>query len=317
MPRVNRGPLIALALFVMLLAVHLMNLTPTRAEVHEVISAVRSAIAPRVDEAQPVPSWEHVYLIVLENRNPEEIIRSPDAPYLNELAAQGAVATNVWAVASASQPNYLALISGSTHFVTSNDTHDIDARSVFDQLEEAGLGWRVYAENVPPGCFTGTEAAGSEGPGQYTRAHQPAISFTSISRSPRRCANIAGHAEFDPTAASFELIVPDSCHNTHDCPVATGDAWLAGFVPRILSSPGFREHGLLIITFDGGSDVGPNDQDRLATILVGAGVRAGTVTEARYDHYNTLRTIQEGLGLPCLERSCVADTMSDAFVPGS
>jgi hypothetical protein len=298
----------------MLILVYLMDFTPTRAEVGEVVSAVRSAVAPRIAQAQPVPDWERVYLIMLENRNPEEIIGAADAPYLNELAAEAAIATNVWAVAGASQPNYLALTSGSTHFVTTNDTHDIAARSIFDQLEEAGRTWRVYAENVPPGCFSGDEARGSEGPGVYTRAHQPAISYDAIRRSPRRCANIQGMSAFDPTAASFELIIPDSCHNTHDCPVATGDAWLRGIVPRILSSPGFRKSGLLVITFDGGSDVGPNDQDRLATILVGAGVRAGAVTEAEYSHYNVLRTIQEGLGLPCLERSCIADTMADAFV---
>jgi hypothetical protein len=282
----------------MVLLVYLLDFTPTRAEVGEVVSAVRSAVAPRIAQAQPVPDWDRVYLVMLENRNPEEIIGAADAPFLNELAAEGAVATNVWAVAGASQPNYLALTSGSTHFVTSNDTHDIAARSIFDQLEDAGLAWRVYAENVPPGCFTGDEATGSEGPGVYTRAHQPAISYDAIRRSPRRCANIQGMSAFDPTAASFELIIPDSCHNTHDCPVATGDAWLSDLVPRILSSPGFR----------------PNDQHRLATILVGAGVRPGAVIESEYSHYNVLRTIQEGLGLPCLERSCIADTMADAFV---
>lgn len=313
MSRRARGLLIALTLPVILALAWRMDLTPTRAEMGEVVSAVRSAVAPRIDQVRPVPSWSNVYLLMLENRNPEEIVGAADAPFINELIARGAVATNVWAVASASQPNYLALTSGSTHFVTSNDVVDIAAPSIFDQLDTAGLGWRVFAESVPPGCFTGAEAPGTEGPGTYTRAHVPAISYTAISGSPQRCANIGPLGAFEPGVAAFEMIIPDSCHNTHSCPVAAGDAWLAGFVPRILESPGFAESGLLVITFDGGSDAGPNDQHRLATIMVGAGVRPGTVSDVRYDHYNTLRTLQEGLGVPCLDRSCEAQTMADLF----
>lgn len=84
-------------------------------------------------------------------------------------------------------------------------------------------------------------------------------------------------------------------------------------MPPILDAPGFWNDSLLIITFDGGSDVGPDDGHRIAVTMVGAGVRAGTVSERRYDHYNVLRTVQEGMGLPCLERSCNADTMADLF----
>jgi acid phosphatase len=41
------------------------------------------------------------------------------------------------------------------------------------------------------------------------------------------------------------------CDDTHDCPLATGDAWLAGTVPLILASPAYRQQSsLVLITWD-------------------------------------------------------------------
>jgi hypothetical protein len=314
MPSPHRWPLAVIALAAILAGAYLLDMTPSRAELSELVQWARHSVAAPVEQAQPVPRWRHVTVIVLENRDYDEILGADDAPYLASLAAQGAVASNVWDVGGASQPNYFAMTSGSSHFVTNNDVHDLDAPSLFDQVEAAGGTWRVSAEQYPGDCFTGeTASGGRDGPGHYVRAHNPAISFTSIANDPARCANIQDHTAFEPRQANLEFIVPDSCHNTHDCPVAVGDAWLSRFVPQILDSPDFWEDGLLIITFDGGSDVGTDDGHRIAVTMVGAGVDAGTVSATRYDHYNVLRTVQEGMGLPCLDRSCNADTMADLF----
>ncbi len=298
---------------VSLVVAYLLDLTPNRRQLQDAIDTARYAVAPLV-AATPVPTWERVYLIMLENRDWDEMFRSPEAPYLDALSRDGAVAIQMWDVADASQPNYLALTSGEPHGITDNETYDIDAPSIFDQLEAAGRTWRVHAEELPSACFAGPRAGpGADGPGTYTRAHNPAISFDRIRRDPARCSNVQGLDAFDPLAADFTMIVPDSCHNTHDCSVSVGDAWLSTIVPRIVDAPGFDANGLLIITFDGGSDLGPDDQHRIATTLVGAGVRPGFVSQRRYDHYDVLRTIQTGLGLPCLARSCTTDTMAEMF----
>jgi hypothetical protein len=313
-PGIRRWPVAIFALAAILAGAYLLDVTPSRAQLAEMVQWARFAVSPPVDDPQPVPRWKHVTMIVLENRNYDEIIGAPDAPYINALAAQGAAAINTWDVGGASQPNYFAMTSGDTHFVTDNHAHDIDAPSIFDQVDAAGGRWRTYAEQFPGDCFTGEEAEGGrDGAGHYVRAHNPAISFVSINRDPERCANIQDHTAFEPRQAAFELIVPDSCNNTHDCPVAVGDDWLSTFAPRIIDAPGFWEDSLLIITFDGGSDLGKDDKHRIAVTMVGAGVEPGTISETRYDHYNVLRTVQEGLGLDCLARSCDADTMADLF----
>lgn len=316
MPRLRR---LAVALAIILVGLggaYALDLTPTLQEVDAAMAWVRFAATPSVGAPRPVPRWKHVYLVMFENRECHEIVGAPDAPFMNALATQGAVATNTYDVAEDSQPNYLALTSGDTHFVTNNHSRDVDAPSIFDQLEASSQSWRVFAEHVPPDCFKGATATGGrDGPGEYWRAHEPAISYTRISGSPERCANIQDFAAFDPTAATFEMIIPDLCNMTHDCPVATGDAWLSAFAPTILETPTFWQDSLLVVAFDEGGAVRPGDGHRIATILVGAGVRPGTVSEVRYDHYNVLRTIQKGLGLPCLARSCKADTMADLFAP--
>jgi phosphatidylinositol-3-phosphatase len=212
-----------------------------------------------------------------------------------------------------SQPNYLALFSGSTQGVTDNSSHDIDAPIVADQIEASGRTWREYAENVAPDCFTGgTSKDGRDGPGEYRRKHAPAISFTSISGDPTRCAFIEDLTAFRPGDADYALIVPNQCHSAHDCPIAAADQWLAGFVPAILESQAFRDGGVLFVTFD--EDHG-NDPDggHVATIVAAPLVTPGTRSATPYDHYSLLRTIQDAWGLGCLAESCQATPMADFF----
>ena len=260
-----------------------------------------------------VPKFSHVYTIVLENRSASTVFAATDTPYLNQLAARFGVAEAYQGVAHPSQPNYLALFSGSTQGVTDDASHDLVAPTIADQLEAAGRSWRIFAENVPLGCFTGQKVSGgSDGSGTYARKHEPAISFTAISGSLPRCANIRPMTDFDPTAADYEFIVPNLCNDAHDCPMSTADAWLAKVVPGILASPAWQDGGVLFITFD--EAAGPERQaNRVATLVIAPSVVAGTRSSIPHSHYSMLRTIQRGFGLDCLALSCQANTLSEFF----
>lgn len=250
-----------------------------------------------------------VFVIVFENKDAAEILSGKQAPYFASLAREYAHAANYRAVTYPSQPNYLALFSGSTQGIQDNELYDIDAPNLADQVEEAGLTWRLAAENVAPGCFTGSFSLdGPDGEGIYSRKHNPAISFTSISGDPVRCASITDFTSFDPEAADVTFIVPNDCHSMHDCSIAEGDAWLQGFLPRILESDAYREGGVVIITFD--EDRGDLD-NYVATVVVSERAVRGAASERPYTHYSLLRTVQELLGLPCLAESCDAEPMSD------
>src|SRR6185295_19614920 len=83
---------------------------------HTAMADAKSAPAPRAS----VPRPDHVVVVIFENRAFGKIIGKPAAPYVNALAGKGALFTQSYGIAHPSQPNYLALFSGSTHGVTDN-----------------------------------------------------------------------------------------------------------------------------------------------------------------------------------------------------
>ncbi|HEY3071493.1 MAG TPA: alkaline phosphatase family protein [Candidatus Limnocylindrales bacterium] len=261
-----------------------------------------------------LPPVRHVYVLIMENKEYGRVVRAQDAPFLNELIDHYALATNYHAITHPSEPNYIALVAGSTLGVGDDGVHDLSAPNLFDQVEAAGRGWAVFAENVPLGCFRGDdEENGPDGPGKYARKHEPAISFTSISRNPQRCARITDFSHFDPEAADFELIVPNLCHDTHDCPVSTGEDFLKGFVPRITGSPEFA-NSVLFITWDEGS-TNEGGGGHVALVAVSPLAMPGGRANDAANHYSLLRTVEDGWGLPCLAQSCDAKDLAGLFAP--
>jgi phosphatidylinositol-3-phosphatase len=255
-----------------------------------------------------------VWVIVMENRSYGQVIGEGDAPFINAFAARYGSATDYHGVARPSQPNYLALISGSTQGVTDDGVHDLNAKTLFDQLDAAGRSWRVFAENVPSGCYLGAAARnGPDGEGVYARKHEPAISFVSISRNPARCGRIGNLASFSPTAADFNVIIPNLCHDMHDCSTRIGDSWLSQFVPRLLDSDAFRQGSLLVITFDEASS--KDESQHTALLFAAQALSPGTRVTGPANHYSLLRTIQTIFGLDCLAQSCKAAAIPALLSP--
>jgi Phosphoesterase family len=263
-----------------------------------------------------MPEFPYVWIIVLENQDYDRVVGRGDLPYIAALVERYGLAEESYGVARPSQPNYFALFSGSTHGVTDNDDHDLDAPTLADQVEAGGRTWREYAENRPAGCFTGSSAKGGrDGAGEYRRKHAPAISFDSIRNDPVRCGYLQDLTAFQPGVADFSLIVPNQCHSAHDCAMPRADAWLSGFVPRLLESNEFQQGGLLVVTFDEDAGEAPGG-GHIATIVASPDVPAGFRSSERHDHYSLLRTIQEAWSLDCLAESCAAGTMGEFFGTG-
>jgi phosphatidylinositol-3-phosphatase len=278
------------------------------------VSEPPSSAAASPEPSAGLPDFPHVWIIVLENRDYERVVTRDDLPYFRELIQRFGLAEESYGVARPSQPNYFAMFSGSTHGVTDNGSHDIDAPTIADQIEASGRTWREYAENRPPDCFEGSKAIGGrDGPGEYRRKHAPAISFDSIRTDPARCAYLVDLTAFRPGDVDYALIVPNQCHSAHDCPLKDADAWLAGFVPPILDSDAFKAGGVLIVTFD--EDAGDDPSGgHIATIVASPDVPAGFRSTERHDHYSLLRTVQDAWDLDCLAESCSAGSMDEFFV---
>lgn len=271
------------------------------------------ATFPRKTETSGLPSFGHIWVVFMENRDYGQVISSPEAPYATQLARDHGLATQYYAIVHGSQPNYIGFFSGATFGVTGGSTPNLPARNLVDQLEAAHRSWHVYAENYPGDCFNKTTASGGpDGPGTWVRRHTPALAFTDIRKDPVRCANITSFQGFDPAAADFELIVPNLTDSGHDGTTRQADDFLQSFVPRITSSAAWKQGGVLFIVWDEGKEHGPN---RVPLIVVSPAVPAGTRIARRYDHYSLLATIESAWSLGCLGNSCGATTLEAFFRP--
>lgn len=256
----------------------------------------------------------HLILIVLENREFDEVVGAKDAPYLNRLIGEGAMPSHYFAVRHPSLPNYLALVGGST-FGIESDCSDCSAAgpSLATQFRAAGVSWRAYMGSMPRPCFRGAEA------GLYAKKHNPFMYFPSVRSDPALCRNDVPESALATDLAAgrlpeFAWISPDLCNDAHSCEFETADRYLAATVPKLRRSLG--PGGLLVVTFDEGtSNRGccGAEGGRIATVLLGPQVRRGARIAGSYTQYALLATIEERFGLPRLRGARSAPTLAAAF----
>lgn len=264
-------------------------------------------------EASSVPSFDHVFQIVMENHSFSDVIGSSSAPYINSLLPQAALGTNYYGVTHPSLPNYLALTAGSTYNITTDCTACyLAAPNIGDVVESTGKTWKAYEESMPSPCFAGDSYP-------YAQKHDPFIYFNDVRQNSARCqshvvpytqlATDLGSASATP---NYAFITPNLCDDMHDCSVGTGDSWLSQNVPAILRSPAFTtQHSLLAITWDEDDSSSAN---QVPLLLIGSGVAAGHRVGTTYNHYSLLRTIELALGTSWLTTNDeYTAPISDAF----
>lgn len=233
----------------------------------------------------------------MENKSPAQAL---EGSYTSSLAKNYALLGNYTAVAHPSLPNYLALTSGKTYGVADDGYYRLPQGGIGDQLTAAGISWRAYMEGMSGDCMT--EA------GSYVLRHNPFAYYGG------RCpANVVSFDRLAGDLASntpqYSWISPDMCNDTHDCPVQTGDAWLASIVPQILASPAWKHDGVLFIVWDEAEDPRSN---AVAALVIAPKLRAHTSAVA-YDHYSLLATVEDLLGVQRLGNAVRATAIDDVI----
>ncbi|MCX2748903.1 hypothetical protein OOZ51_13935 [Arthrobacter sp. MI7-26] len=253
---------------------------------------------------------DHVFVIMMENHGYDQVIGNiADAPYINTLAQRYNTAADYHGVTHPSLPNYLATISGSTQgiwddckagadvkcapeeFVPgSSDTgatglltpaqvasasatpHMFSGKTIVDQLENKGLSWKAYMENLPS---TGSQVEyaptiGSTTVKLYAQKHNPFMYFSDINYpgSPRlqNIVPMENNLKADLASGSvpnFVWISPNQCHDMHGISpsgaaliglpqcgypdsgldhgaIQLGDAYLKQTVQQIMDSPTWK-----------------------------------------------------------------------------
>src|SRR5512138_3442467 len=213
-----------------------------------------AAIATLLPDNGEVPSFDHVILIMLENRSYSSVIGGSSMPHLNELARQNVLLTNYYAVAHPSLPNYIALVSGTTADISSDCTKCyVNQPNLADLLDSSGRTWKTYQEDMPSPCFVGDAKP-------YYQKHDPFIYFNSIRLNSSRCdRSVVPLTTLDSDLSknqlpNFALIIPNNCDSGHSCPGETADNWLFSMVSKLQASPALGQKSLIVVTFDEGSD---------------------------------------------------------------
>ena len=224
-------------------------------------------------------------VVIFENEDAENIVGSAQAPYLTSLAAAGATFSDAHGETHPSQPNYLALFSGSTQGVVDDSCPlSFTGPNLAAQLQASGRTFVGYSEDLPSAGYTGCRTA------RYARKHNPWVDFPDLPGAVNQPYSALPADFADLPTVSF--VVPNLCNDMHDCGVAAGDRWarehLAGYATWAQ-----RHDSLLVVTFD--EDNGSSD-NHIATILAGSMVEPGT-TGQRIDHYSVLRTLEDMYGL--------------------
>jgi hypothetical protein len=263
---------------------------------------IAAVLAAAVAVARPaVPSFRHVVVVVFENKERREVLGSPQAPTFDALAGEYATLSSYTGVAHPSLPNYLALVSGSTHGIASDCTScSVAAPNLADELERAHRTWKTYAEGLPS---PGSEVAYA---GRYAKKHDPLLYFDDVARSPARRRRVVPFTQLRRDLAAhalpdFALIVPDLCDDMHDCSVATGDAWLKRDVVPLIRNPQLARSVVFVVFDEGVTDAGGGGE--VPALALGSAVRPHSRDERATNHYGLLRTIEDAWGLPRLGRS--------------
>jgi phosphatidylinositol-3-phosphatase len=253
----------------------------------------------------PPATYTHVVVIMEENFSYDDAIGNANAPYLNMLASDCALATNFHNETHPSQPNYMAATSG---FVTGVDMQST-APSIYEQVPS----WNDLEESMGANC-------GGKGP-HYKHGHDPAFWYPAIAADcllndlPMAASDTGATAL--PTAA-FTWITPNQCHNYHRQTGCTGasnpdaftqsmDAWLSGTIQAIQATPDYQAgQTLIFVTFDEGQGGTPGEDCadpantdpscHVMTIAIAAGVQP-VADPTFYTHYSMLRSVEEALGI--------------------
>jgi PKD repeat protein len=273
------------------------------------------------------PHITKVMWIFMENQSygtgSGQIPGSPYASYIDHtLLSQCGSTSDYTAITHPSYPNYLAATSGSTQGTSSDTLGYFSAPNIFGQADPS---WRSYEEFISANCSHVTQS-GSGGQ-YYVSRHNPASSYSSVPVGAPTAGDCAAYDESlgsttagplvsdvdGGTLPAFSFVTPGLCNDMHwisGCthPIASGDAWLATWIPIITAGPDYTSGHLVIdIAWDegNGGTAGQNclssaDPSCVVPNIVISPYTTHVVSGSSFSHYSLLKMTETLLGKPYL-----------------
>lgn len=271
-----------------------------------------TTLTPTVPTAVPTPVGraglprpDHVVVVIEENHSFSSIIGSSSAPYINALATSGATFTNSFAISHPSEPNYLALFSGSTQGITDDSCpNTFSGPDLGGNLIRAHLSFGGYSESLPSVGYIGCQFPGSGA--LYARKHNPWVNFTDV--PPSDNLPLTSFPTRYDALPTISMVVPNLQNDMHDGSIQQGDAWLQQNISGYVQWA--KTHNSLLIVIWDEDDGGAANQ--IPTIIVGPMVKIGQYTQT-ITHYNILRTLEDMYRLPYANDSATVSPISNCW----
>lgn len=253
------------------------------------------------------PPVTKLLVVVVENHSLDQM--KAGMPYTFGLAQKYGYATDYHAITHPSLPNYIAIAGGQTYGIRDDRLpayHRLSGRSVFGQALRNGKTAATYAESMPVRC-------GRYNSGNYAPKHNP---WTYFANERTGCkAHDRGMAAFADAAGSGRLprvgmVVPNLCHDAHNCSLATADAWFKSLMSKVQAGPDWKAGRLAVVLTADEDD--HTQGNKVLTVVVHPSQDHHIVT-TRLTHYSLTRLYDEVAGLPYLHNAATAPSMATAF----
>ena len=200
--------------------------------------------ATMTSQDRAVPHYDHMLVIVEENKSYTTILDERFAPTVARLAATYGSAQQMYAERHPSEPNYVAILGGDTFGIADDDAwycvpnssqpnyghsgnagyvkHLVDGANLATQLQAKGLDWRAYLEDLPdPGSLAIFSEETANAPAQlYAAKHTGFTNFHSVHDDPKLRERLVGfdrlHADLrSGNVPAFAFVIPNQCNDMH------------------------------------------------------------------------------------------------------
>jgi hypothetical protein len=260
-------------------------------------SAPVSSVPPKAAETR----FDHIVIVVEENHSYNQIIGNKEAPFMQSLVNRGALFTNAHGIAHPSQPNYLAMFSGSTQGIKDDLCKGpFAAENLASELVSANYSFIGYSEDLPSVGFTKCSSQG------YARKHNPWTQFSNVSAELNR--PLSDFPKDFTKLPTVSFVIPALKNDMHDGTVQEADSWLQSHLGKY-ASWAESHNSLLIVTWDEDDFAKDN---HIPVIFTGSGIKYGTY-DNNINHYHVLRTIEDIYRLEPLAESKKVEALTSIF----
>jgi acid phosphatase len=285
------------------------------------VKVAKPAPAPPTTDALPTPTEtptltnptvntgiDKVLVFVVENKSYTQM--KNNAPRIWAMARKYGYATTFRAIVHPSMPNYFVMASGSTHGVKANGYPSrvkLRSPSVFGNTIKAGGTAKIWADSMGPENCLGRDR------GKYVPRHVPWNYY--VNERDLCKQHVVDASQFEPDVAAGNLanvgmVIPDNCHNAHDCSIKTADDWIIDRVELAMTGPDWKSGRLLMIVTADEDD--HNEGNKILTVLIHPSLQ-GTVVRKPLTLYSLHRLLADISGTEVMNKGRGAPDMVELF----